>query len=372
MKERILSLLKKEFAQILRNKRIRFVILFPPMLQLIVFGYAAVIDVKEISTAVCDRDNTPASREVIEQLKMSDYFHLTCLETDEKRLARLMDSGRVSAIVEIPSGFERTMKKGGTAAVRIAADGTNSVAASVIVSYSGSIIQNYGASFMARQSRLPFKGMVLQLEQRAVYNPSLENRFFYIPGVIAMIVIIVGMNLTAMSIVREKEQGTLEQLIVTPLKPFELILGKILPFVLISLVIITGQILIARYWFQIPLRGDLPTLYLGILLFLLTALGLGIFISTISQTQQQAMLTGFFLVMPSILLSGFMFPISNMPPPVQLLTYLNPLRYLLVILRGIFLKGIGLDLLWPDYLFLAAMGAAIFTLSALRFHKRLG
>jgi len=371
MIERILSLLKKEFIQIARDKKLRFVVLVAPILQLLIFGYAAVIDIKHIATGICDRDQSAASRELIYRLKNSDYFDLKYFETDNKRLTFLMDSEKINAIIEIPVDFEKKIKAGQSAQVRITADGSNSVAASIIVSNAGSIIQNYGQELLLSKYRFPFKGGLFSMESRAFFNPALENRFYYIPGIIAMIIIIVGMNLTAMSIVREKEQGTLEQLIVTPIRSAEMIIGKILPYTIIVLTIISFQIFIARLWFKVPFRGELWVLYLGILLFLIVALGLGIFISTISRTQQQAMLTGFFLTMPFIMLSGFMFPVENMPKTIQIFTYLNPMRYFLVCLRVIFLKGSGLNVLWPDYLALLILGIIICYLSISRFRKRM-
>lgn len=372
MIERILSLLRKEFRQIARDKRMRALALGVPIVQLLVFGYAAVVDVKHISTAICDRDNSATSRELIARLGATDYFDLNYVTTDEATIRNLMDRGAIYAVVEIPSNFEQAVLRGQTGMVRIACDGTNPTAASVITSYASSVVQAYAQDILEERGNLPNKDGILVLEQRALYNPSLDNRYFYVPGIIAMIVLIVGMNLTAMSIVREKEQGTLEQIIVTPIKSFELILGKTLPFVIIVLVAISGQMLVALYWFRIPFRGDWGTLYLGIVLFLILSMGLGIFISTISQTQQQAMLTGFFVMMPAILLSGFMFPVENMPPIVRALTWLNPMRHFLLTLRVIFLKGAGLEVLWPQYAVLGGLGFLIFIMSSLRFQKRLG
>lgn len=364
-------MLKKEFLQILRDKRMRFVVLATPVLQLMIFGYAAVIDVKHIATGIIDRDKTASSRDLIYRLENSDYFDLKTFSLEEKTLTRLMDSEKLNAIVEIPPDFEKNIKKETPVQVRVTADGSNSVAASVVVSNSGAIIANYGQEILASRYRLPFKGGPLNMESRAFYNPALENRFYYIPGIIAMIIVIVGMNLTAMAIVREKEQGTLEQLIVTPIRSFELIMGKIIPYTIITLFIITLQIILARFWYKLPLRGELWVLYLGVLLFLQVALGLGIYISTISKTQQQAMLSGFFITMPFILLSGFMFPVENMPKIIQYLTLFNPMRYFLVILRVIFLKGSGLSVLWPQYVILLVLGVLISFLSVVKFHKRM-
>lgn len=371
MLDRILSLLVKEFRQLVRDKRTRALALGFPVFQLFVFGYAAVLDVKHISTAICDRDQSAVSRDLVARLRATDYFDLDVFTTREAELRYLLDRGAINAIVEIPSEFEQDVKRGRTAQVRIVTDGTNPTVASVVTSYASSVVQAHALSILRERGVLPAREGVVILEQRALYNPSLDNRFYYVPGIIAMVVLIVGMNLTAMSIVREKEQGTLEQIIVTPIRSGELIVGKTLPFVLVILVTISLQMLVGHYWFGVPFRGSLPTLYLGILLFLILALGLGIFISTISQTQQQAMLTGFFVMMPSILLSGFMFPVENMPPVVQTLTWLNPMRHFLLIMRVVFLKGGGLDVLWPQYVALAILGVGVFVLATLRFQKRL-
>lgn len=372
MFERVLSLLVKEFRQIVRDKRIRALALGVPIVQLIIFGYSAVVDVKHISTAICDRDNSRTSRELVARLRATDYFDLDYFTTSEAAIRDMLDRGTINAVVEIPSDFEQAVLRGQTGVVRIATDGTNPTAASVITNYASSVVQAYAQDILKERGTLPSKDGALLLEQRALYNPSLDNRYFYVPGIIAMIVLIVGMNLTSMSIVREKELGTLEQIIVTPIRSFELILGKTLPYVFIVLVAISGQMLVALYWFRVPFRGSLGLLYLGIVLFLLLCEGLGIFISTISQTQQQALLTGFFVMMPAVLLSGFMFPVENMPPMVQTLTWLNPMRHFLLIMRVIFLKGAGLEVLALQYEVLGVLGVAIFVMSSLRFQKRLG
>lgn len=371
MLDRIFSLLLKEFRQLLRDKRTRALALGFPVFQLFVFGYAAVLDVKHIATAVCDRDQSATSRDLVARLRATDYFDLDVFTTNEAEMTYLLDRGTINAIVEIPADFEKDIRRGRTAQVRLVTDGTNPTVASVVGSYAGSVVQANAQDILTKRGGLPAREGVVVLEQRALYNPSLDNRWYYVPGIIAMVVLIVGMNLTAMSIVREKEQGTLEQLIVTPIRSGELIVGKTLPFVLVILVTISLQTLVGYFWFGVPLRGHLPTLYLGIVLFLVLSLGLGIFISTISQTQQQAMLTGFFVMMPSILLSGFMFPVENMPPAIRILTWLNPMRHFLLIMRVVFLKGGGLDVLWPQYTALAVLGFTVFVLAAVRFQKRM-
>ncbi|HOU78132.1 MAG TPA: ABC transporter permease, partial [Syntrophales bacterium] len=206
---------------------------------------------------------------------------------------------------------------------------------------------------------------------RTWYNPNLYSRHFFVPGIVAFIVMLISLLFTSMAVIKEKEGGTMEQLVVTPMKPWEFIMGKTIPYIVISLIQMTFVLVFAVYWFELPIRGSLPLFFLAIGLFLMSTMGIGLFISTISATQQQAMMTTFFFIQPSFLLSGFVFPIANMPTAVQWLTYLNPFRYILVIIRGIFLKGVGLDVLWPQYAALTILGLAVFTAAVLRFHKRL-
>lgn len=363
----------KEMIQIYRDRRMRFIILGAPIFQLLLMGYAAVIDVSRIPTAVLDRDRTPESRDLISRFGSSGYFVLTHHLQREKEVSDLLDRETVNAALVIPAGFSRHLKKGWSAPLQVIVDGSNSSLASVVMSYSSVILQAFSFGFI--RERLGAASMppgTIRVEPRIFYNPGLENRFFYIPAIIGLIAMVIGMAFMSMSIVREKEQGTLEQIIVTPIRPIELIMGKILPFTLMVLIAVSLQILLALFWFHIPLRGSIVLLFLFILLFLLASLGGGLFISTISQTQQQALLTTFFFLMPAMLLSGFLFPIQNMPVSIQYLTYLNPLRYFMIAARGIFLKGVGFGVLWPEFLALAVMGAAIFALSALRFRKRMG
>lgn len=371
MLERIRQIIKKEFIQILRDPRVRMVVIGAPILQLLIFGYAAVLDVKEIPTAVFDMDRTPESRELIARFNSSNYFFVRHEVQSYREISYLLNREKISAALVLPLHFSRDLKKGRTAPVQVILDGSNSTIASVALSYSGNILKAYTLELLREKSGGASPGMI-RLEPRIFYNPALENRFFYIPGIIGLIGLIVGIIFTAMSIVREKEQGTLEQIIVTPIRPIELMIGKVVPYAVSIFVAVGIQIMVAVFWFKVPLIGNVFLLFLLVGLFLLALMGTGIYVSTISQTQQQALLSGFFFVMPAMLLSGFMFPIENMPLPIQYLTYLNPLRYFMSSARGIFLKGVGLSVLWPDFLALAVMGAVIFTMSALSFRKNMG
>jgi len=384
MWERIHQIIRKEFLQTLRDTRRRGLLVGPPILQLIIFGYAVNLDVEHTRLAWIDRDHTPESREFRASFEGTGYFHVSATpETDEEAQA-LLDHGRAMAIVQILPGFARDLKRGNTASVQILVDGTNSNTAAIVSGYAGRIVSEFAARALKDQqgSRLLARGGLrappvnsslprADARTRIWFNPDLKSRVYFVPGIIVNIIGLVTIMLTAMSIVREREIGTMEQLMVTPIRPIELMLGKILPYALVGLLevalVLAGALLI----FSTPLRGSVFLLFACSAVFLLTTLGIGLFMSTISHTQQQAMMTTFFFFMPAMLLSGFAFPIRNMPFVVRVLTYVNPMRYFMEIVRGIFLKGTGLDTLWPHMLILAVIGVIILTLSALRFHKRL-
>jgi ABC-2 type transport system permease protein len=384
MWRRIREILKKEFRQVLREPRMRVVLFVPPLLQLIIFGYAVNLDVEHSRIAWMDQDRTPESRELLAAFAASDRFRVVTTPGSEKEVQELLDGGGVQMVVRVLPGFGRDVQRGETASVQVLVDGTNSNTASIVAGYAGQVIASFGNRVMHEQQDARLVGQtavaggpvntdlpVLQARTRVWFNPDLLSRNYFVPGVVVNIISLVTLMLTALAIVREREIGTMEQLMVTPIRPIELILGKTLPFAivgLLDLVLITAAALLV---FQIPFRGNPLILLLASVLFLLTTLGVGLFISTISQTQQQAMMASFFFFMPTFMLNGFAFPIRNMPVPVQYLTYLNPVRYFLEITRGVFLKGTGLEALWPQMLALLAFGVTILTVSALRFHKRL-
>ena len=372
---RVRYLLVKELIQVLRDKRMRITLILPPIFQLIIFGYAANLDVKHIRTAVRDLDQSVDSRDLIARFGSSKYFDVVSFPQTPREVEDLIKKGEITLSMEIPSGFSRKLKKGDTAVIQIILDGTDSNTAMIALGYVGQILSNYSTAVLVK--RLNQAGMIgfeeagVELHQRTWFNPNFESRLFYIPGVIASIAFLIPIILTAQAIVREREIGTLEQIMVTPIRSWELMMGKTLPFALIGLLDVIMIALIGVFWFEVPLQGNPLVLLLGSILFLMSSVGVGLFISTISSTQQQAQISVFFFNIPAFTLSGFAFPIENMPAWIQYLTYVNPLRYFLVIIRSVFLKGIGLDILWPQMLALAILGGLMILLSSLRFQKRL-
>ncbi len=375
MFHRVRFLFVKELIQVLRDKRLRITLIFPPIFQLIIFGYAANLDVKDIHTAVRDLDQSVESRELLNRFGSSKYFNIIAYPQTPREIETLIKKGDVILSIEIPSDFSRKLKKGDTATVQIILDGTESNTAMIALGYLGRILSEYSTTIMIK--RLNREGMVgfeeagVELEHRIWFNPNAESRLFYVPGVIASIAFLLPIILTAQAIVREKEIGTLEQIMVTPIRSWELMLGKTLPFAMIGLADAIMIALIGVFWFEVPLRGNPLLLLLGNVFFLMSSVGVGLFISTISSTQQQAQISTFFFMMPAFILSGFAFPLENMPEWLQYITYANPLRYFLIIIRGVFLKGNGLDILWPQMLALVILGGLTIFLSSMRFQKRL-
>ncbi len=381
---RIFQMLRKEFILAFRDAATRAVMFGVPVIQLMLFGYVVSTDVRNIRFAVLDQDRTAESRTLVERFASSPYFSFRTQVGSERELDDLLRAGRISMALHIPEGFSGDLSRRSPARVQTFVDGTVSNIAAVAAAYTNQVMEKFIQEEMERRSRrlrsqlppevrqkFPPPGAGIDLRVRAWYNADLESRNFFLPGVFAFLVMIVSMLLTSMAVVREKEAGTLEQLIVTPLRAVELILGKTLPFLLtgwIDMILVVG---IAVLWFEVPLRGSLPLLFAAGVIFMVCSLGLGLLISTISSTMQQAVMTTFFFLNPLFLLSGFAFPIEDMPPAIQYLTLMNPLRHFLVIVRGIFLRGIGLELLWPQFLALAAFALVILTAATLRFHKHL-
>jgi ABC-2 type transport system permease protein len=376
MLSRLRQMLIKEFLQVFRDKRALWVLVGPPVIQMLIFGYAASYEIRHVPTAALDLDHSQESRELIARFSATPYFDVRAELTNREQIREMIDRGQATVALEIHPGFAALLRKGRTAPVQVILDGTNSNTALIALGYVNQIAQGFAADYqrdaMLRSSpflaaRLP----AVELEQRPWFNADLESRWFFVPGVIGSLLQVMVIVLTAFAVVREREIGTLEQIMVTPIRPREFILGKTLPFFLIGL-FDAGMIgLFGTLWFQVPFRGSLAVLLAGLMLFLLCALGIGLFISTISATQQQAMVTAFFFIMPAVTFSGFGFPISSMPRAVQWLTYLDPLRYLLVVLRAVYLKGIGLGVLWPQMAAMAALGSLLLAVSVLRFRKSL-
>ncbi len=381
MWSRILEILRKEIIQLFRDRRIRIILFGPAVIELILYGYAVTLDVEKSRIGWMDRDNSFESRELLAHFQASTYFQITQAPDSSAKARDLLDRGEVVGVVHVLPGFGKDIHRNRTAGVQFLLDGTNSNTASIVSGYASEIITGYGARVgevgdrtLAVAAKDPDTGLSVppfSIQSRVWFNPDLRSRDYFIPGVVVNILAIITIMLTAMSIVREREIGTMEQLLVSPIRPIELIIGKLLPFAAIGFIDLILVNSAAFIIFHTQIRGSLLLLVVGTTLFLMTTLGIGLFISTISRTQQQALIGSFFFLMPALLLSGFAFPIRNMPMPVQLLTYLNPLRYFTEISRGIFLKGTGFEYLWPDMIGLASMGTVILALSAVRFRKRL-
>ena len=373
MLERLYRMLVKEFIQVLRNPRMRAVIFVVPVVQVLVIGYAVSTDVRHVPMAVYDLDRTPASRDLLARFEGSGCFDVVRRITSEAEIQEVLDSGEAKAVLRLNRGFAQDLGGGRSALAQLLLDGSDSNTASVVLSYASRIAADFNRAILeqrfSRTAGLRLEAEPVTLVSRAWFNPNLDSRNFFVPGVLAMLVAVVSIILSAMAIVREREIGTMEQIMVTPIGRLEFILGKTIPFALIGFIDVALITLIAVFWFQVPLLGNPLILFLGTGLYLLSTLGVGLLISTVSATQQQAMMTAFFFMLPAFMLSGFVYPIANMPEPVQWFTYLNPLRYYLVIIRGVFLKGLGLRVLWPQMLALTVLGSTMLILAAGRFRK---
>jgi ABC-2 type transport system permease protein len=376
----ILQILKKELNQTFRNPRLAVLLFIPPIIQLIIFGYAVNFDVKNIKTAIIDYDRTSASRDFISHIESNKYFRIVRHLDNSDEIKREIDSSAVSCAVVISPGFMKNIENGKTAVVQAIHDGIDSNNAITVNNYLNMIAYKYQKKLQASKiqkinQKLAAGGMhaikisAVNVEPRAWFNQSLESKDFFVPGIVGNILMLVTVLLTSMAIVREKEIGTIEQLLVTPIKPIEIILGKTLPFMLVGIAQAAIIVMAAILWFEIPVRGSYALLFLGVVIFLLSNLGIGIFISTICQTQQQSMLVTLFFMLPAFTLSGFVFPIVNMPEIVQYFTHLIPLRYFLVIVRGVFLKGVGMEVLYPQYAAMTIISLAILAFSVMKFRR---
>lgn len=373
-------MLIKEFIHVFRDKRMKAIVFGVPVIQMLAFGYAVTTDVKNIATAVYDLDRSYESREIVRRLESSGYFDVRYYVDSSKEVQDLLDRSKVIAAIQINKGFSSDLKRGQQTEIQVLIDGTDSNTGTVAMDYAARVIMKYAKDIGGQKISLspphpPFnKGGMggLDIRTRAWYNPELRSKNYNVPGVIAVVIMLTCLLLTSMAVVREREIGTMEQLMVTPLKPIELILGKTIPFAIIGFIDVMIVTTVALFWFKIPINGPLWLLPLSTSIYLLSVLGMGLFISTISKTQQQALMASFLFYTPAVLLSGFMFPIENMPEIIQYAMYINPLRYFLVIIRGVFLKGNGIDILWPQMAALLALGIAVITISSMRFRKRLG
>jgi ABC-2 type transport system permease protein len=354
---RVLRLVRKELRQIFRDPRMSRVVFLAPIIQLIIFGYAVNTDIRETPMFVVDHDASYASRQLVDALTASGYFRAIERSRDPERLTRALDTGEAIVGLQIPPDFSRRLAGGQGADVQLLVDGSNSNTATVAQSNALRIIRDFAADRLAAGAELP-GGVDFRI--RAWFNPDLASRVYNVPAVLGVIVLLMSLLLTALTVVREREMGTLEQLMVTPLRPAELIMGKTLPVALIASIQFTLVMLVAIFWFGIPFRGSLPALVAAAIIYIVSGLSFGLLISTLARTLQEALMVMFLFLMPAIILSGFMFPIFTMPEPFQWLTLLNPIRHFLEIVRPVFLKGYGPAELWPQYVALLVIAAAGF------------
>jgi ABC-2 type transport system permease protein len=374
MLQRIRRMLVKEFLQMLRDPRMRVVIFGVPVIQMTIMAFALTTDVTNIRTAVLDMDRTPASRELISRFTAAGYFRISHYLLAEAELTSLLDHGEVRAVLKIPAGFGRDIPGEQTARFQLITDGTDSNSTAIVLGYAGLIVSDY--SDQIQLQRLARKGITtppVQIETvgRAWFNANQESRFYYVPSLIATMLFIFSLLLTSIGIVREKEIGTIEQVMVTPIRGFEFILGKTIPYMITGYISMTIMLIVAFLVFGVHVRGSLPLLYLLTGIYLFGNMGIALLISGSAATQQQALLTSFLFLMPSVMLSGFLFPINNMPEAIRYATVLNPMRWYLEILRGIVMKDVGIAILWPSIAAQTALSLAFLSLAAARFKKTL-
>jgi len=370
--ETLLIFIKKEFLQFKRDPKMFMIILVSPIIQIIFLGYAATMDVNTVHTAVYNQDKTKSEREFIERFEKSGYFQIDYYVDNYDELTELIENGKVSVALVIPVGFEKGINSNTPTTVQAIYDGSDGNKSSIAAGYVQNIMLEYSKNLIAEM--IPRKtGNVTQVksEIRVWYNPELKTRNYMVPGIVGLLLMLITLILTSLAIVKEKEIGTMEQLIVTPIKPYQLILGKLIPFAIMGMVAVVIVITAMRVIFDIPVRGSIVLLFATSAVYMLSLLGLGLYVSILSKTQQQAMmLATFAIMMPMVFLSGFSFPIENMPTLIQYITYIIPLRYFMTIIRGIVLKGIGIAELWQEILIMFGIGLTIFTLSILSFRKR--
>lgn len=372
----IKHIVKKEFIQFSRDPKMFLMVFLAPVVQLILLGYAATFDVNTVHTAVYDSDHSQTARELVERLEKSGYFSIDYYINSYDELEELIEHGKVITGIVIPAGFESRLYSGEKPSLQAIFDGSDGNKASIAAGYIQSVIMSFSGDIMsemisARGNRILPAGN-LTAETRSWYNPELKTRNFIVPGIAGLLLMIITLILTSLAVVKEKEKGTLEQLIVTPVRPYQLIIGKLLPFTVIGLGITVIVLAATSLIFGIPVRGNVIFLLGSSLVYVLSLLGFGLFVSTISRTQQQAMMISIFTIMlPMVYLSGFVFPIENMPEIIQYVTYIIPLRYFITIIRGVILKGTSFAELWPDLAVLLSMGIFILIVSALRFRRKL-
>ncbi len=365
---RLLALIRKEFLALLKDPRSRLVLIVPPMIQLLVFGYAATFDLKEIPYALYNEDRGAAARNLVAAIDGAPVFQRRATLHAEGEIAPLVDRRDVLVVVHIGPRFSADLLSGRSASLQVIVDGRNSNTAMIALNYVSAMVERFNREWIAAHA---LQSPPARLDIRSWFNPNLESRWFFIPGIVGMLTLVTTMLVTALTVAREREQGTFEQLLVTPLRSGEILLGKALPGFLIGIVQATAILLIATLWFKVPLLGSLPALYAGLALFLLSGIGAGLFISSLAATQQQGLLGAFLFMVPAVILSGFATPIANMPSLVQALTRIDPLRYFLVILRKVFLEGAGFDVLMNQLWPMAVIGAVTLALASWLFRHRM-
>jgi ABC-2 type transport system permease protein len=367
-------MLIKEFLQMLRDPRMRILIFGMPVVQMVIMAFALTTDVMNIRTAVLDMDKTPASREFVRAFTAGGYFEIVKTPVSDRQIRPLLDRAIVRAVIRIPSGFEQTMARGQTAKVQVLTDGTDSNTTAIVQGYAGSIIQDYSNQRFERllETRgIKKQAALVTTVERAWFNANQESRYYFVPSLIAVMLFLFSLILTSIGIVKEKEIGTIEQVMVTPIRKIEFILGKTIPYIITGYVSMTLMLVVAFLVFNVQVKGSMVLLYVFSGPYLLGNMGIALMISAGAQTQQQAMLTSFLILMPCVMLSGFMFPIKNMPDLVQYATWLNPMRWYLEILRGIVMKGVGVKVLWPAIFAQASLALSFIVLAWARFKKTL-
>jgi ABC-2 type transport system permease protein len=368
MLRRILSLMIKEFRTLLTDKKSRMVLVVPPLAQILIFGYAASYELSRIDYAVFNEDQGVLSRKLLAGFTGSEVFLQALQISHDSEIAPLVEQKKVLLVLHIPADFSQNLLSNRPASLQVILDGRNSNTAMVALNYVQSIVLSFNTSWNSRQGR---RGPPAILVTRAWFNSTLNSHWFIIIGIVALLNLVVTLEVTALSIAREREAGTFDQLLVTPMTPFEILIGKSLPGMIIGVLEATMVIIIIVFWFHVPLRGSLAALYLGLFLFLLSAIGIGLMISALSTTQQQGLMGAFLFLVPAVILSGFATPIENMPEPVQWLTFCNPMRYFLIIVRSVFLQGASFDLLWSQFWPMALIGISTLTAAAAMFRRRM-
>lgn len=364
----IAALVIKEFLALVRDKRSRFVLIGPPIAQLLVFGYAATFDLNDVPVALYDQDGGAAAHALIDHVAGSPHFRIVQTVRRDADIGPLIDEQVVSLVLSIPQNFTADLLKESQPRIQGLVDGRNSNTALIALNYMNDILFRFNRDWAAEHLA---RTVPVTLTMRTWYNENLTSRWFFVPGIVALLTLVMTLIVTALSVAREREAGTFDQLLVTPLQPWQILLGKSLPGLIIGLLEATMAILVAHFWFEIPLRGDLSALYLGLVLFVLSAVGMGMMISSIAVTQQQAVLGAFLVLVPSVILSGFATPVANMPEFLQWISFLDPLRFCLIVVRAVFLEGAGVDALWNQFWPMLIIGVVTLTIAGGLFRRRL-